>query len=69
VQHCLVGSEMCIRDSGWAITRSLPNAEREIVARFRSRSDADGYLRHLRQEIPNTSFEVIFDCQREEIVL
>ncbi len=57
------------RLNGWAIARSVPDMEREIVARFRSRSDADGYLRHLRQEIPNTCFEVIFDCQREEIVI
>jgi hypothetical protein len=55
------------RLNGWAIARIAPNAERVIVARFRSRSDADGYMRHLRQETPNTAFEVVFDHQREEI--
>ncbi|MBW4563760.1 MAG: hypothetical protein KME32_21965 [Mojavia pulchra JT2-VF2] len=53
----------------WAITRVVPNTEPVIVARFRSRSDADGYLRHLRQVIPNTSFEIIVDYQRDEAVM
>ncbi|AFZ25006.1 hypothetical protein Cylst_2812 [Cylindrospermum stagnale PCC 7417] len=57
------------RLNGWAIARVVPNAERVIVARFRSRSDADGYMRHLRQETPNAAFEVIFDHQREEAVI
>ncbi len=57
------------RLNGWAIARVLPNQNKEIVARFRTRSDADGYLRHLRQETPNISFEVIFDCQREASVI
>ena len=55
------------RLNGWAIVRLVPDMERVIVARFRSRSDADGYIRHLRQEIPNASFEIIFDCQRQEV--
>ncbi|MBW4677103.1 MAG: hypothetical protein KME52_24770 [Desmonostoc geniculatum HA4340-LM1] len=57
------------RLNSWAIARLLPDAQREIVARFRSRSDAEGYIQHLRQEIPNASFAVIFDCQREEAVI
>ncbi|MDZ8029106.1 MAG: hypothetical protein RMY36_032335 [Nostoc sp. SerVER01] len=57
------------RLNSWAIARLLPDAQREIVARFRSRSDADGYIQHLRQEIPNASFMVVFDCQREEVVI
>ncbi|MBD0263925.1 hypothetical protein [Nostoc sp. UHCC 0251] len=54
------------RLNSWAIARLLPNTQREIVARFRSRSDADGYMRHLPQEIPNASYMVVFDCQRQE---
>ncbi len=57
------------RLNSWAIARLLPDTQREIVARFRSRSDADGYIQHLRQEIPNASFVVVFDCQREEAVI
>jgi hypothetical protein len=53
----------------WAISRIIPDAEPVIVARFRSRSDADGYLRHLRQVIPNTTFEIIVDYQRDEAVI
>jgi len=57
------------RLNSWAIARLLPNTQREIVARFRSRSDADGYMRHLPQEIPNASYMVVFDCQREEAAI
>jgi hypothetical protein len=57
------------RLNSWAIARLLPNTQREIVARFRSRSDADGYMRHLPQEIPNASYMVVFDCQREASVI
>jgi hypothetical protein len=47
----------------WAIARLLPNMQRTIVGRFRSRSDADGHLQCLRQLIPQASFVVVFDCQ------
>lgn len=57
------------RLNAWAITRMVPNAQPVIVARFRSRSDADGYLRHLRQVIPNTTFEIIVDYQRDEAAI
>ncbi|MDZ8262297.1 hypothetical protein [Nostoc sp. ChiQUE01b] len=57
------------RLNSWAIARQLPNTQREIVARFRSRSDADGYMRHLPQEIPNASYMVVFDCQRQEAII
>ncbi|MEH2176390.1 hypothetical protein [Nostoc sp.] len=57
------------RLNSWAIARQLPNTQREIVARFRSRSDADGYMRHLPQEIPDASYMVVFDCQRQEAAI
>jgi hypothetical protein len=57
------------RLNAWAIARSVSDMERVIVARFRSRSDADGYLRHLRQEIPNSTFEVVVDYQQDESVV
>ena len=47
----------------WVIVRLLPNMQRIIVGRFRSRSDADGHLQCLRQLIPQASFVVVFDCQ------
>lgn len=53
----------------WAITRLLPDMQRVTVARFRTRSDADGHLQRLRQLIPDANFTVVFDCQREEAVI
>ena len=52
------------RLTSWAIARLLPDAKKEIVARFRSRSDADGYMQHLSQITPDASFVVVFDCQK-----
>lgn len=49
----------------WAIVRLLPNMQRIIVGRFRSRVDAEGHLQRLHQLIPHASFLVVFDCQRE----
>jgi len=45
----------------WAIARLLPSQQWMIVARFRSRSDADGHFQFLRQTIPQVKFEVVFD--------
>ncbi|AFY50562.1 hypothetical protein Nos7524_4825 [Nostoc sp. PCC 7524] len=53
----------------WAITRLLPDMQRVTVARFRSRSDADGHLQLLRQLIPDGIFTVVFDSQREEVMM
>ncbi|WP_414530688.1 hypothetical protein [Nodularia chucula] len=57
------------RLNSWAIARLLPDAQREIVARFRSRSDAEGYMQHLSQTKSDAAFTVVFDCQREEVVI
>ena len=45
----------------WAIARLLPSQQWMIVARFRSRCDADGHFQFLRQTIPHVKFEVVFD--------
>ncbi|MEP6490605.1 hypothetical protein NDI43_24105 [Microcoleus vaginatus GB2-A3] len=45
----------------WAIARLLPTQQWIIVARFCSRSDADGHFQFLRQSIPHVKFEVVFD--------
>ena len=45
------------------IARLLPNCQRTIVGRFRSRSDADGHLQCLRQLMPHAFFVVVFDLQ------
>lgn len=49
----------------WAIARLLPSGQWIIVARFRSRSDADGHFKFLRQTIPHVKFEVVFDLKGE----
>ena len=49
----------------WAIARLLPTQQWIIVARFRSRSDADGHFQFLRQTIPHVKFEVLFDPSGE----
>lgn len=45
----------------WAITRQLPTLKWLIIARYRSRSDADGHLLLLRQRVPNMKFKVVFE--------
>lgn len=57
------------RLNGWAIARIVTEQEKVIVARFRSRSDAEGYIQHIRQLILDADFELFFDCQREEAVI
>ena len=57
------------RLKSWAIARLIPGTQQEIVARFRSRSDAEGYMLHISQLVPHASFMVIFDCKREEIAI
>ena len=44
----------------WIIYQLLPNAERQIVTRFRRRNDADGYLKVLKQTRPKAQFVVAF---------
>ncbi|HEY9636258.1 MAG TPA: hypothetical protein V6D14_22830 [Coleofasciculaceae cyanobacterium] len=51
----------------WAVARQLPSLQWLIIARYRSRSDADGHLVLLRQRIPNLQFKVVFDlCDRKQ---
>lgn len=54
------------RLNSWAIARMLPDMKREIVARFRSRSDADGHMQLLLRVTPDANFMLVFDCQSEE---
>ncbi|BAZ12748.1 hypothetical protein NIES4071_45810 [Calothrix sp. NIES-4071] len=55
------------RLNSWAIARMLPDMKREIVARFRSRSDADGHMQLLLRVTPDANFMLVFDCQTEEV--
>lgn len=49
----------------WTIARLLPSGQWIIVARCRSRSDAEGHFQFLRQTIPHVKFEVVFDLKGE----
>jgi hypothetical protein len=54
------------RLNSWAIAKLLPDMQREIVARFRSRSDADGHMQLLSRMTPDASFMLVFDCKNEQ---
>lgn len=45
----------------WAVVRLLPNMQRVVVARFKSRSDAEGYAQVLHRLLPNATLTVVFD--------
>ncbi len=45
----------------WALARQHPNLQWIIIARYKSRSDADGHLLLLRQRVPNVEVKVVFD--------
>lgn len=47
----------------WAIAQLMPNKQLVIVARYRSRSDADGHLPFFKQRSPEGNFVIIVDKQ------
>ncbi|NJK69816.1 MAG: hypothetical protein HC849_20870 [Oscillatoriales cyanobacterium RU_3_3] len=49
------------RLNAWIIVRLLPNLQRIVVGRCRSRSHADGQMSILRQLLPEASLIVAFD--------
>ncbi|MBM0741208.1 hypothetical protein JOY44_06170 [Phormidium sp. CLA17] len=50
----------------WAIAQLMPNKQLVIVARYRSRSDADGHLLFFKQQSPEATFVVIVDKKEAE---
>lgn len=54
------------RLNNWAIARLLPNHQWVIVARYRSRSDAEGHLHFIRRRMPNVQFKIVFDIAVSE---
>ncbi|MGF1513407.1 MAG: hypothetical protein ACFB5Z_06900 [Elainellaceae cyanobacterium] len=55
------------RLNSWAVIRLLPNMQRSVLNRFRTRSDADGHTTFLRHHIPQGEFQVIFDPQTDAL--
>jgi hypothetical protein len=50
----------------WAVVRQSPNLGWIIIARYKSRSDADGHLLLLRQRVPDIEFQVVFDLPERQ---
>jgi hypothetical protein len=44
----------------WQIVLLLPNAQHQLKAQFRSRSDAEHHLRSLQKLAPDSPFTLIF---------
>lgn len=60
---------MAYKDSlkPWAVVRLGKNLGWVIIARYKSRSDADGHLLLLKQRVPEIEFKVVFDLpERKE---
>lgn len=45
----------------WCIMRLLPKMQRQVVARFRRRNDAEAHLQALRRLQPAANYEIVFD--------
>jgi hypothetical protein len=45
----------------WCIIRLLPKMQRIAIQRFRSRAQAEEYLKALRRILPSAIHEIIFD--------
>jgi hypothetical protein len=58
-------NKQCLKP--WAVVRQRPNLQWLTIARYRSRSDADGHLLLLRQRVPHIEFKVVFELfERQE---
>lgn len=45
----------------WCIIQLLPKMQRQVVARFRRRNDAEAHLQALCRLEPIANYEIIFD--------
>ncbi|MDX2214628.1 MAG: hypothetical protein SFY66_15160 [Oculatellaceae cyanobacterium bins.114] len=48
--------------SPWVIHQLLPNLNRRVVARFRRRTEAESYLKIVKQMRSTTQFLIAFDA-------
>ncbi|MFN6566865.1 hypothetical protein A6770_08725 [Nostoc minutum NIES-26] len=51
----------------WCIIRQLPNMQRQVVARFHRRHDADAYFQILQRLLPSANHVIVFDSTVTEI--
>ncbi|MGQ4647000.1 hypothetical protein [Lyngbya aestuarii] len=49
------------RLSPWCIIKPLANMQRQVVGRFRNRSDAEGHLQVLSRLVANATYIIVFD--------
>ena len=52
----------------WAVYQTLPDLQRQLVIRFRRRTDADCYIKVLKQTRPTTEFVLAFETNKKEAV-
>lgn len=45
----------------WVIHKLLPNLSQMTISRFRRRTEAEAYLKLLKQNQPHAQFEITFD--------
>lgn len=45
----------------WIVVRQLPNSQRIVLGRYRKRSDAEGHLALMRQQMSQGKFAIAFD--------
>ncbi len=49
----------------WCIIRLLPKMQRIVVQRFRTRTQAEEYLKVLQNLMPKTIHQIVFDPETE----
>ncbi len=52
----------------WAVYQTLPDLQRQLVIRFRRRTDADCYIKVLKKTRPTTEFVLAFETNKKEAV-
>ena len=50
----------------WVINRQLPNLQRQTVARFRRRNDAEQYMKVMQRVTPQANFTITFEMNDNE---
>lgn len=51
----------------WVIYRLSSDLQPEVVTRFRTRNDAESYLKVMEQMQPHLSYTVVFEAPKQEL--
>ncbi len=49
----------------WVVYRLLSDLQREAIARFRTRNDAESYLKVMEQMQPHVLYALVFDATKQ----